>query len=89
MILPEEVFKRRHFNTPWSVLLIMTDYTAVFVLFSIYHHTTPNWFFWLVIAVLVLYNFLELRKNRELITRSILIVYVLSLLFLIFLYFFF
>lgn len=88
-MIPEELYKRRHFSTPWLVLLIMTNYIVVCVLYSIYHGIKPNWFFWIVLAVLGVYNFFELRKNREEITKATVIVLITSLVVLIGVYFLF
>ncbi|MGZ3872980.1 MAG: hypothetical protein ACXVJD_08680 [Mucilaginibacter sp.] len=68
MLIPEEVFKRRrrHNNTPESVTLIITNFIVVAIadtLFSSNHHL--NWFFWVVIAVLAVYDFFTIRKNYE------------------------
>jgi len=67
-MLPEEVFKRRrrHNNTPAAILLIMANFivTALAVtLFTDKDHV--SWFFWVVEAVLGLYNYYTIKRNRE------------------------
>ena len=91
-MIPEEVFKRRrrHNNTPESVLLIIANFMVVSVavaLFTDKHHI--NWFFWVVIALLALYNFFTIRKNREEFTKNTIISFGISLIVLVLLFFLF
>lgn len=91
-MIPEEVFKRRrrHNNTPESVLLIIANFMVVSVavaLFTDKYHI--NWFFWVVIALLALYNFFTIRKNREEFTKNTIISFVISLVALVLLFFLF
>ena len=91
-MIPEEVFKRRrrHNNTPESVLLIIANFIVVAVavaLFTDKNHI--NWFFWVVIALLALYNFFTIRKNREEFTKNTIISFVISLVALVLLFFLF
>jgi 4-hydroxybenzoate polyprenyltransferase len=67
-MIPEEIFKRRrnHNNTPESVLLIITNYIVVSVGLALFSgHGHINWFFWVVIAFLALYNFYTIRRNSD------------------------
>jgi len=80
-LVPEELFKRRrrHNNTPQSVLLIFTNFIVVSVnlaLFTNKQHV--NWFFWVVTGLLALYNFFAVRKNREEYDKATVIAYVIS-----------
>ncbi|MFI5138434.1 MAG: hypothetical protein ACHQIM_11470 [Sphingobacteriales bacterium] len=80
-MIPEEVFKRRprHNNTPESILLIIANFIVVAVAESIFvskHHV--NWFFWVVIGLLAVYNFFTIRKYREEFDKLTVISYVLS-----------
>jgi len=91
-IIPEEVFKRRrrHNNTPESVLLIIANYIVISIaiaLFTDKHHV--GWFFWVITGLLALYNFFTVRKNHEEFTRPVVIGYVVSLLILVVVFFLF
>ena len=91
-MIPEEVFKRRrrHNNTPESVLLIIANFMVVSVaiaLFTDKHHI--NWFFWVVIALLAVYNFFTIRRHREEFTKNTIIAFATSIAVLILLFFLF
>ena len=78
-MLPDEVYKRKHYGTPQSVLLIITNFIVFGVAISIF--VTPkgiNWFFWVVIGVLAIHNFFNIRKDREQYDRIRIIAYVVS-----------
>ena len=82
MLIPDEVFKRRrqHNNTPESIKLIIANFIVVSIadtLFIEHHHI--NWFFWVVIGILAVYNFFSVRKNLEVYSRVDLISYISSL----------
>ena len=67
-MIPEEIFKRRrnHNNTPESTLLIIANFIVVSIdvaLFGDKQHI--NWFFWVVIGLLAVYNFFTIRRNLE------------------------
>jgi phosphate starvation-inducible membrane PsiE len=81
-MIPEEVFKRRprHNNTPQSVLLIIANFIVVAVAVTFFtdkYHI--SWFFWVVIALLALYNFFTIRRNREEFTKSTIISFAVSI----------
>jgi hypothetical protein len=79
-MIPEELFKRRHFGTPESVSLIVTNYIVTIIAIECFAmRTCINWFFWVVIGLLAVYNFFQIRKNREVFDRKNLIVYGISL----------
>ncbi|WP_259068426.1 hypothetical protein HDF24_09380 [Mucilaginibacter sp. X4EP1] len=91
-MLPEEVYKRRrrHNNTPESTLLIIANFIVVAInvaLFTTRNHI--NWFFWVVLGGLALYNFFTIRRNREEFTKVITISYVVSIVILIGVFFLF
>jgi hypothetical protein len=92
-MIPEEVFKRRrrHNNTPESILLIIANFITISVaitLFTDKHHI--NWFFWVVIALLALYNFYTIRRNRdEFASRNVIISFSISIVVLVILFFVF
>ncbi len=86
-MIPEEVFKRRknHNNTPESTLLIIANFIVVSADVTLFiHHSHINWFFWVVIGCLSVYNFFTVRRNiEEFSTRIVLISYISSIIVLI------
>jgi hypothetical protein len=91
-MIPEEVFKRRrrHNNTPESTLLIIANFIVISIgtsLFADKKHI--NWFFWVIIGCLALYNFFTIRRNREEFTKPVIISYSLSIVVLIAVFFLF
>jgi len=79
-MLPNELYKRRHYGTPQSILLIMANYVVFAVAASIFASSdTINPFFWIVMGVLAIYNFTNIRKDREQYNRIRIIAYVISL----------
>jgi len=79
-MLPDDLYKRRHYGTPQSILLILTNYTVFAVFATIFATGKINWFFWVVIGLLALYNFFNIRKDREEYTRVRIIAYIVSIL---------
>jgi hypothetical protein len=76
---PGELFtrRRRHNNTPKYVLLIIANYVVCCALFTL--DLKLNWFFFLTITLLAVYNYFNIRRNIEEYTRPIVISYVISL----------
>lgn len=80
-MLPDDLYKRRHYGTPQSILLIMANYVVFAVACSISASCGPiGWFFWVAMGSLVIYNFFNIRKDREEYNRARIIAYVLSIL---------
>jgi threonine/homoserine efflux transporter RhtA len=80
-MLPDEVYKRRpnHNNTPESIILIVTNYIVFAVATQLFAACTKiGTFFWVIIAALALYNFFNIRKNREDYGKPQVIAYVIS-----------
>ncbi|AYL97507.1 hypothetical protein [Mucilaginibacter celer] len=84
------VFNRRHNhnNTPASVTLIITN----FIVFGLATQMLTSCagiknFFWVVLAVLAVYNYFTIRKYREEYEKPQIIAYVLSLVVMLGLYF--
>lgn len=78
-MIPEDIYKRRHFGTPQSVSLIVTNYIVVVIAVQVFAMANPiNWFFWVIIGLLAVYNFFQIRKNREDFDRKNMIVYAVS-----------
>ncbi|HEY2583558.1 MAG TPA: hypothetical protein VGI43_17230 [Mucilaginibacter sp.] len=92
-MIPEEVFKRRrrHNNTPESILLIIANFMVVSVAIALFTDKRHiNWFFWVVISLLALYNFYTIRRNREEFgARNIIISFSISIVVLVILFFLF
>lgn len=81
-MIPEEVFKRRrrHNNTPESVLLIIANYVVFAISTQLFAMCTKiNTFFWVMLGALAIYNFFTIRRNSEEYDRVHIIAYVLSL----------
>lgn len=87
-MLPEGLYKRRHYDTPSTFILLMINIVAVGVLISFFPHHTTNWFFWTAIGLLAVYNVFDIRKNRELYNRINIISYVVTMVVLVLLYVF-
>lgn len=79
-MIPKEVFNRRHFGTPESVSLIVVNYIVTVIAIQVFAMCTHiKWYFWVVIGLLAVYNFFQIRKNLEVFDRKNLIVYGISL----------
>jgi len=74
-----ELFTRRprHNKTPKYVLLIIANYVVCCALFTL--DLKLNWFFFLTIALLAVYNYFNIRRNIEEYTRPVVIAYGVSL----------
>lgn len=87
-MVPKELFKRRHFGTPESVSLIVVNYIVTIIDIQAFAMCTRiNWFFWAVIGLLAAYNFFQIRKNMEVFDRKNLIVFGISLILLLAVFF--
>ncbi len=81
-MIPEELYKRRrrHNNTPSSMLLIIANFMVMAVAISLFTSCDHiNWLFWVIMGFLALYNFFNIRRNREEYTRVIIIAYVIGI----------
>jgi len=80
-MLPEEVFKRRHYGTPQSFLLITINYVVLTLAIQLFAACIKiNSFFWVTLVCLAAYNFYQLRREREEYDKGRIIAYVISLL---------
>ncbi len=87
-MIPEEIYKRRHFGTPQSVSLIVTNYIVTIIAIEAFAMCLKiNWFFWVAIGLLAVYNIFQIRKNLEVFDRKNLIVYGISLMLLLAVFF--
>jgi hypothetical protein len=79
-IEPPQVFKRRHFGTPESFTLITTNYIIVAVSLSIFtSHHKINWFFWVIVGLLAVYNAFSLQKNWSEYNKISIIAYIIGI----------
>jgi 4-hydroxybenzoate polyprenyltransferase len=79
-MLPNEFYKRRHYGTPQSIMLIITNYTVFAVMSSLFASGAAiNWFFWVGMGLLAVYNFIDIKKDRESYNKARIIAYVLSI----------
>ncbi len=87
-MIPEEIYKRRHFGTPESVSLIVVNYIVTIIAIQAFAMCTHiQWLFWVIIGLLAIYNFYQIRKNREVFDRKNLIVFSISLILLLAVFF--
>ena len=87
---PNELFKRRHYGTPQSVLLIITNFIVFGAATSIF--VSPKsvyWFYWVVIGILAIHNYFNIRKDREEYDRMRIIAYVFTLALMVVMFFLF
>ncbi|HVS92327.1 MAG TPA: hypothetical protein VHE59_09860 [Mucilaginibacter sp.] len=75
------IFKRRHYGTPESFTLITINYIVVALGLAIFTNSEHkiNWFFWIILGVLALYNAFDLYRHREEFNKISIIAYVISL----------
>jgi hypothetical protein len=79
-MLPEEVFKRRHFGTPQSFFLITVNYIVLAVSIQFFAMSaTISLSFWIVMGLLALYNIYKLRRDREEYDKIRIIAYIISI----------
>ena len=82
-MIPEELYKRRrrHNNTPSSIMLVVTNYIVLAVGASLFTSCNKiHNFFWVVVGLLAVYNYFNIRRNRDEYTKAVIITYVLSVL---------
>ncbi|MEO8886744.1 MAG: hypothetical protein ABI367_11820 [Mucilaginibacter sp.] len=59
------------------MLLVLTNYIVLAVAISLFTSCNHiNWFFWVIAGFLALYNFFNIRRNREEYTRVVIISYI-------------
>lgn len=87
-MIPEEIYKRRHFGTPESVSLIVTNYIVTIIDVQVFAMCTSiKWYFWTVLGLLAVYNFYQINRNRDTFDRKNLLVYGISLILLLVVFF--
>lgn len=81
-------FNRRHYGTPQSTLLIIINYVTFAVILTI-SSGRIGWFFWIALALLAGYNYINIRKDREEYTKARIIAYIISVVMMVVFYFIF
>jgi len=86
-MISEDIFKRRrrHNNTPKYALLIIANYVVCCALFTL--DAKLNWFFFLTLILLAVYNYYNIRRNIDEFTKPAILAYILSLVGIVLLYF--
>lgn len=79
MVPEEKIFKRRHYGTPESFSLIITNYVVMAIIMSIFGTSHMHWMFWVSLGLLAAYNFNIIRRNRSEFQGAQMIGYVISL----------
>lgn len=65
-MLPENVFRDRHYSSQAVVMLITVNYIVFAIGVELCASCTGiNWFFWVILAGLVVYNYFTIRRNDE------------------------
>lgn len=88
-MVPEEVFKRRHYGTPESFSLIVANYVVLAIIMSIFGTSNLHWMFWVCLGLLAAYNANIIRRNLTEFSGTKMIGYIISLLGLIGMFFLF
>jgi hypothetical protein len=88
-MLPDEVYKRKHYGTPQSTLLIISNLTVFAIAVSLFTGCSINWFFWVTLGLLALYNFFNIRKDYESYNRFRVIAYIISIVIMVGMFFLF
>jgi len=79
-MLPEELYKRKHFGTPESVILIVVNYVIMSVAIEVFAMCAKvSWFFWVIVAGLAVYNYFNIKRNAHEYGRNNKIGYAVSL----------
>ncbi|OCX51087.1 hypothetical protein BEL04_20445 [Mucilaginibacter sp. PPCGB 2223] len=87
-MLPEEVYKRRHYGTPQSFFLMITNYVVLVLAMQFFAQCTQiSPYFWVTTGLLAAYNFYKIRREREEYDRPKVIAYIVSLAGLVLLFF--
>lgn len=80
-MLPEQVYKRRHFGTPWLFTLFVVNAIATcLVMPAVGHCDHISWLFWVFVGGLAAYNFYTIRRNREDFNKVSIISYIIFML---------
>lgn len=79
-LLPEDLYKRRHFGTPESLMIMVVNYVVLAVDIEWFAMCSKiSWGFYAVLAVLAFYNYYTINKNRDEFTKQVTIGYIASL----------
>ncbi len=79
-VLPEDIYKRKHFGTPESLMLIVVNYVVMALAIEIFAMCTKiGWGFYVITAGLAVYNYYIIKRSRDEFNKTTTIAYVLSL----------
>ena len=79
-MIPEELFKPRHFGTPESFYIITTNYIVLAIAMQCFASgANIYWFFWVSMGLLAIYNAYQINRYRDEYNKVKIIAYVLSL----------
>lgn len=89
-MLPNNLYKRRHYGTPGSFYLMGTNYVVLAMAIQMFAAcTTIGWGFWVVMGLLVLYNIYKIRRDREEYDKIRIIAYIISVVGMVIMFFLF
>ena len=65
-MLPEDLYKRRHYGTPQSFYLISANFVVMALAIQMFASCTViSIYFWITLGLLAAYNFYKIRRDRE------------------------
>lgn len=89
-MIPDELFKPKHFGTPGSFYLITVNFIVLALSVQFFASCTQiNWFFWVSIGLLAVYNVYQIRFYRDEYDKTRIIAYIISLIGMVFMFFVF
>jgi len=79
-MLPEDIYKRKHFGTPQSFFLITVNFVVLTLAIQIFAACNQiQWYFWAVVAGLAAYNAYKIHHDREEYDKIRIIAYIISI----------
>jgi hypothetical protein len=79
-MIPEELYKRRHYGTPVLLTLLIANAVVLFLIVPAFVSCRGiSWAFWVGFAGLATYNFFTIRRNREEFNKITIIAYAISI----------
>ncbi|WDF55091.1 hypothetical protein [Mucilaginibacter sp. KACC 22063] len=80
-MIPEEVFKRRHYGTPQIFTLIVTNSVLICLIVPFFATCGyPNIYFWIFVLGLTIYNIFTVRRFRDEFNKVTIIAYIIGIL---------
>lgn len=79
-MLPEEIYKRRHFGTPQSFFLMAANYVVMALAIQMFAACAKiELYFWITLGLLVVYNAYKINRDREEYDKIRIIAYIISI----------